>query len=168
MTCHIALLRGINVGGHKTVAMSDLRERLARLGFRNVQSLLNSGNLVFESEETPAQIEKTLEKEIQTDVLVRTADDLETVIRRNPFPAEAKTDPSRLVVLFTKTPVDAKKLEIAGRETAKGSGREIYIFYPDGQGTSKLTNTAIEKQLGTRCTARNWNTVMKLLGAVSG
>ena len=160
----VALLRGVNVGGTTKVSMSDLRDALTRLGFKNARSLLNSGNLVFESNEAPAKLEALLEKRlgIEADVLVRTPQEIAEAVRRNPFTNEAKNDPGRLVVVFTKTPVDAAKLVISGPEIAKGKGREIFIYYPDGQGRSKL---AIEKQLGTRVTARNWNTVIKLLEA---
>jgi len=162
---HIALLRGVNVGGNKMIAMSDLRERAERLGLRDARTLLQSGNLMFRSNKSPAQLEKLLEKELEsTAVFVRTPEEWAAVIAANPFPKEAKRDPGHLIVLFLKEACDAKTLQpaIVGREVARGNGREIYIVYPDGQGTSKLTNAVIEKKLGTRGTARNWNTVMKL------
>jgi len=164
MTLHIALLRGINVGGNKMIAMSDLRDMAARLGLRDARTLLQSGNLVFTSGKSPAQLEKLLEREIDAnvDVFVRTAEEWRAVVARNPFGEEAKRDPGRLIVMTLKTSADAKELVMPGREIARGSGREIYLYYPDGQGTSKLTNAVIEKKLGTRGTARNWNTVTKL------
>ena len=162
---HIALLRGINVGGNKMIAMSDLRERASRLGLRDARTLLQSGNLVFRSNKSQAQLEKLLEKDLEgTHVFVRTTEEWAEVVAANPFGEEAKHDPGRLIVLFLKEARNAEVLKpaIVGREVARGNGREIYIVYPDGMGTSKLTNAAIEKKLGTRCTARNWNTVMKL------
>jgi len=161
---HIALLRGINVGGNKMVAMSDLRDMAERLGLRDARTLLQSGNLVFSSGKSPAQLEKLLEREIgaNVSVMVRTAEEWRAVVARNPFAEEAKRDPGRLLVMALKEPADAKTLVMPGPEIARGSGREIYLYYPDGQGTSKLTNAVIEKKLGTRGTARNWNTVMKL------
>src|SRR2546430_1657072 len=162
----IALLRGINVGGNKMVAMADVRDLAARLGLRDAKTLLQSGNLVFRSDKSASQIEKLLEREIAgVDVFVRTAAEWREVIARNPFPEEAKSDPGRLVVMALKSAADAKALVIPGREVARGEGRHIYLYYPDGQGTSKLTNAVIEKKLGTRGTARNWNTVMKLASA---
>ena len=163
----IALLRGINVGGNKMLAMSDLRQRAERLGLRDVRTLLQSGNLVFRSNKTPAQLETMLEKELDVVVFVRTAEEWAAAIGANPFPNEAKSDPGHLIVLALKTPADASALVIPGREVARGNGREIYIHYPDGMGTSKLTNAVIEKKLGTRATARNWNTVMKLASLVA-
>ena len=163
----IALLRGINVGGNKMLSMSDLRQRAERLGLRDVRTLLQSGNLVFRSNKKPAQLETMLEKELDVVVFVRTPEEWAAAIAANPFPNEAKNDPGHLIVLALKTPADASALVMPGREVARGNGREIYIHYPDGQGTSKLTNAAIEKKLGTRATARNWNTVMKLASLVA-
>jgi uncharacterized protein (DUF1697 family) len=162
---HIALLRGVNVGGNKMIAMSDLRARAERLGLRDARTLLQSGNLVFRSNKSPAQLEKLLEKELEsTAVFVRTPQEWTAVIAANPFPEEAKRDPGHLLVLFLKEPRNAEVLKpaIVGREIARGDGRAIYLYYPDGAGSSKLTNAVIEKKLGTRGTARNWNTVMKL------
>ena len=166
----IALLRAINVGGNRTVAMSDLRDLLTSLGFDNVRSLLQSGNLVFDSKKSAAQVEAQLEKEskkrfgIDIDFFVRSAKEVDAIIEANPFPKEAKNDPGRLVVLFLKGGGDGAALQktIKGREIARGKGNQIYVYYPDGQGRSKLTNALIEKTLGTRATARNWNTVLKL------
>lgn len=168
---YIALLRGINVGGNKMIAMADLRALLTKLGFADVRSLLQSGNLVFRADRrTPAQLEALLEAEtekrlgVQADVFVRTASEWAEVVAGNPFAEEAKRDPGHLIVMFLRKAGDVKAVQdaIVGRETVRGSGRHLYITYPDGQGTSKLTNAVIEKKLGTRGTARNWNTVMKL------
>ena len=161
----IALLRGINVGGNKMVTMSDLREIAGRLGLRDARTLLQSGNLVFRSDKAPAQIEKVLEKELDAvDVFVRTAEEWAAAVARNPFPAEAKSDPGHLLVMFLKEARNASAVEaaIVGREVVRADGRQLYLVYPDGVGTSKLTHTLIEKKLGTRGTARNWNTVLKL------
>jgi len=169
MTLRIALLRGINVGGNKMIAMSDLRDLATRLGLRDARTLLQSGNLVFHSGKPPAQLEKLLEREIAmaVDVFVRTAEEWRAAVARNPFAEEAKRDPGHLLLMALKDAADAGTLVIPGREVARGSGREIYLYYPDGQGKSKLTNAVIEKKLGTRGTARNWNTVMKLARLVT-
>jgi uncharacterized protein (DUF1697 family) len=174
MSIHIALLRGINVGGRKQVAMSDLRELLGALGFAGAQSLLQSGNLVFESDRrTGAHLELLLEVEtakrlsVNVDYLVRSATEMKTIVASNPFPKEAKLDPSHLVVMFLKAAPDAKDVDalratIEGPETILSVGNHLYVVYPAGIGTSKLTGTRIEKKLGIRGTARNWNTVLKL------
>jgi uncharacterized protein (DUF1697 family) len=180
MTAYIALLRGVNVGGHGTVAMTDLRDCVTRLGFTDVRTLLQSGNLVFASEKRPTvALEQLLEKEVtaqldlQADFMIRTAAEWGKIIARNPFPAEAKSDPGHLVVVALKEAAKQKDVEslraaFVGPETIRADGRQLYILYPDGQGRSRLTNTFIEKKLGTRGTARNWNTVLKLGALAQG
>jgi uncharacterized protein (DUF1697 family) len=88
-------------------------------------------------------------------------------VARNPFPAEAERDPAHLTVVFLKDAPKAKAVEalaaaIRGREVIQADGRHLYAYYPDGVGRSKLTHALIESKLGTRGTARNWNTVLKL------
>ncbi len=175
-TC-VALLRGINVGGHKPVAMADLRAVLARLGFEDARSLLQSGNLVFRSgPRSAAQLERSLETEvakclaIETDFFVRTADEWKRIVARNPFTAEARRDPGRLVVVFLKEApavegVGVLQAAIKDQEIARVSGKQLYLVYPNGIGRSKLTTVLIERTLRTRGTARNWNTILKLAAA---
>jgi uncharacterized protein (DUF1697 family) len=173
MAINVALLRGINVGGNKMVAMADLRGFLAKLGLAGAKSLLQSGNLVFQSEMRTGDLEHLLETEaekrlgLQTEFFVRTAQEWEAIIARNPFPAAAKSDPSHLVVMFLKKPTDAKSVRalqaaISGPETVLPGGRQAYITYPAGIGKSRLTVGLIDRMLGTRGTGRNWNTVLKL------
>lgn len=174
MRIHLALLRGINVGGHKQVAMADLRDLLTQLGFVDAQSLLQSGNLVFRSDaRTGAHLERLLEAEaaqrlaLQTDFFVRTAEEWKAVVAHNPFREEAERDPGHLVAMFLKEApnakdVDALRAAITGPEVFRVEGRQAYIVYPRGIGRSRLTNTLIEKKFGTRVTGRNWNTVLKL------
>jgi uncharacterized protein (DUF1697 family) len=172
-TTHIALLRGINVGGHRQVGMTNLRNFLTELGFENVKSLLQSGNLVFASRSRfGAELERFLEVEaakrlaLEVDFYVRTAEEWKSVVRQNPFRKEAERDPKHLVVLFLKTapaPKDVALLqsEISGPELVKAKGKQAYIFYPNGIGRSRLNNAMVEKRIG-RGTGRNWNTVLKL------
>jgi uncharacterized protein (DUF1697 family) len=174
MTVHVALLRGVNLGGRTQVAMSDLRSLVAELGFEEVRSVLNSGNLVFSGgRKTGATLERLLEIEaekrlgLRTDFHVRTADEWATVVAKNPFRAEAKRDPSHLVVMVLKKAPTAKAVEtlraaITGPEIIEAVGRHAYIVYPAGIGRSRLTNNLIDSKLGTRGTGRNWNTVLKL------
>ena len=178
MSMYVALLRGINVGGKNAIAMSALRNLVSELGFASVKSLLQSGNLVFQSDgQTVDRLENLLEKEtsprlgISADYLVRSAAEWAKVVAANPFPKEVKTDPSHVVVMFLKTApapkiVQALQASIQGPEIVRGRGKELYIVYPAGIGTSKLTGALIERELGTRGTARNWNTVLKLLALV--
>jgi len=174
MTTYIGLLRAINLAGYQRVSMADLRDFLTALGFADVKTLLQSGNFVFRAEKrSPAQLERVLETEsakrlgLQTEFFVRTAGEWSEIIERNPFPKEAKSDPGHLLLMCLKGAADASSVKalqqaIAGRERVKGDQRQAYFVYPDGIGRSRLTNTLIERKLGTRGTARNWNTVLKL------
>ena len=173
LTTHIALLRGINVGGHRSIGMTDLRTFLAALGLEDARSLLQSGNLVFTSRvRTGAELERFLESEahnrlsLEADFIVRTPDEWKSVIRQNPFRKEAERDPKHLVVMFLKDEPDVKDLvalqaEARGPEVVRAKGKHAYIYYPNGQGRSKLTQAILEKRLG-RGTGRNWSTVLKL------
>jgi uncharacterized protein (DUF1697 family) len=180
MASYVALLRAVNVGGRSQVAMSDLRQLLTDLGFEDVISLLQSGNLVFKTDGgTGARLEATLEAETQkrlglkTAVFVRSAREMDAVIGGNPFAAEARRDPSHLLVLFLKdapkaNAVDALRAAIKGPELVQARGRHAYIVYPAGIGRSRLTNALIEAKLGTQGTGRNWNTVRKLAALAQG
>jgi uncharacterized protein (DUF1697 family) len=174
MPIHIALLRGVNVGGRNMVAMADLRDLLGTLGFAEARSLLQSGNLVFQGDRrSGATLERLLEVEtekrlgLSVDYMVRTAKEWQSIVAGNPFPDEAARDPSHLIVLFLKreppaTDVTALQASIRGPESVRALGKQLYIVYPAGIAGSKLTFTQIEKKLGTRGTGRNWNTVLKL------
>lgn len=178
-TAYVALLRGINVGGHKRVAMADLQDLVTGLGFAGARTLLQSGNVVFRGPARPAaQLERVLAAEaakrlaLETEFMVRTASEWEAVIARNPFRQEAKHDPGHLVVVFLKdaprgAAVKALQAAITGREVVRADGKHAYVVYPDGIGRSRLTNALIERKLGTRGTARNWNTVLKVGALVS-
>jgi len=175
VTTYVALLRGINMGGHKLVAMADLRALLSRLGFLEPRSLLQSGNLVFGSRgrSSARRLEGLLETEaakrlaLETRFFVRTAAEWRTIVGRNPFREEAERDPGHLVVLFLKNEpragdVRALQAAITGREVARVVGRQAYVVYPDGIGTSRLTTAVIDRALSSHSTGRNWNTVRKV------
>jgi uncharacterized protein (DUF1697 family) len=177
-TIHVALLRAVNVGG-RSLAMADLRAVAEGLGLTNVKTLLQSGNLVFEAGSKKAAahegaLEAALKQRgIETDFMVRRADELAAIVAANPFPKEAKSDPGHLVVMFLKDAPGAKAVAalqaaVKGREVIRHQGSELYIVYPDGIGRSKLTNKLIESRLDTRGTGRNWNTVMKLAALAGG
>jgi uncharacterized protein (DUF1697 family) len=160
--------------------MSDLRHLLTKLGFEDVQSLLQSGNLVFKTNAgMGAKLEAVLEDETQkglglkTAFFVRYAREMDAVIASNPFPAEAKRDPSHLLAVFLKdapkaNAVEALRAAIKGPELVEARGRHAYIVYPAGIGRSRVTNTVIEAKLGTQGTGRNWNTMRKLAALARG
>ncbi len=173
----VALLRAVNVGGRRSVAMRALRDAASSAGFSDVRTVLQSGNLVFDAAGPSAAIEQALEGAIpshvglEVDCFVRSDREWEALVRGNPFPAEARTDPGRLVVMCVKAAPDANAVRtlsaaITGPERLRAIGRQLYIVYPDGIGRSRLTGALIERVLGTRGTARNWNTVLKVAAMV--
>jgi uncharacterized protein (DUF1697 family) len=174
MPAFVALLRAINLGPLNRIAMADLRTMCGKIGLEDAQTIVVSGNLVFRSRLTSTdRLEQQLEAAstkhlgVTTDYFVRSAKEWQAIIAANPFRAEAKDDPARVVMMCLRdapTPAAVKALQAAikGRETVAAKGKQAYFVYPDGQGRSKLTITMIEKALGTRGTARNWNTVLKL------
>jgi uncharacterized protein (DUF1697 family) len=174
MPTHLALLRAVNVGG-LNLAMADLRAMFEALDFANVRTLLQTGNVAFEGgRRTGAALESFLEAEttkrlnLECDYLVRTSAQWIDLVAGNPFPNEARRDPSHLLVMPLKSvpgkrEVAALQATIEGREVLKAKGQDLYIVYPDGIGRSKLTVSVIEKKLNTRGTCRNWNTTLKLL-----
>ena len=171
---YAALLRGINVGGNKKVPMADLRTMTATLGFDDPKTLLQSGNLVFSAKSQPvAKLEQLLEAAtkkhigVECSYLLRTAEEWKTLMAANPFRAEAKSDPSHLTVTFCREipgagALEALRAEARGKESFTAIGRELFVWYPDGMGTSKLALALSKNRLGTICTARNWNTVTKV------
>lgn len=176
MTTYVALLRGVNVGGNKMVAMADLRDALTTLGFADVRTVLQSGNVLFRGRAaSPEALEARLEREVaarlgvRADFHVRTAEEWRAVVAANPFPKEAQADPGRLLVTFFKAPlpraaVQALQAAIAaidGPEMVRADGRHLYMVFPNGMGNSKAA-PLIDRKLGARGTARNWNTVTKL------
>ncbi|HUL02215.1 MAG TPA: DUF1697 domain-containing protein [Gemmatimonadales bacterium] len=174
MAAFAALLRAVNVGGRNPVAMPALRDLLEELGFTDVKSLLQSGNVTFRGDgRRGAALEALLagaaarRLAVSTEFFVRTAAEWRSLVARNPFPAEAERDPGRLLVLFLKksprrSAVQALQNAITGPEVVRAAGKHAYIVYPNGTGRSRLTNAVIERHLGSPSTGRNWNTVLKL------
>jgi uncharacterized protein (DUF1697 family) len=172
VTTYAALLRGINVAGHATVAMADLHAVFAGLGFAGISTYLRSGNVLFGTEAPrsalAADIEARLNREIglRTTVLLRDRDELATLTEANPFLA-SQDDPTKLHVTFLAEPpakgrlADLEALAAAGEEVAL-VGRDLYLHCPHGYGRSKLANTAVEKRLAVTGTTRNWRTVLAL------
>lgn len=175
MPVFIAFLRAVNVGGTGMIPMAALRDLCEKQGFKDPRTLLQSGNLVLRTgRTTPAALSKKLEAAIRARfgadirVIVRTPDELRDVLKRNPFPTAAKDDPSHLLVTFLS---DAPTKEAAktlaqwkhATEPHKVDGRELYTHYASSIGTSKFVGPTIEKTLATSGTARNWNTINKLI-----
>lgn len=169
------LLRAVNVGGRK-VAMAELRRVAAQAGFADPRTLLASGNLVFGTTSTPAAAAKRLEAEIETafglvsEVFVRDLGELKAVVAANPMPDLAAGSPSRFMVTFLAGEPQGDLASLAsactlGERVAAGPGC-LYTWFPEGSGKSKLANGLVERRLKVRGTARNWNTVGKLIAAL--
>lgn len=175
MPFFVALLRGVNVGGHRKLTSATLKDVCERAGATSVRIYLQSGNAVFRTTSRSAaavagKIRDELEKATRLDagVLVRSTADLRDVVARNPFTEAASREPSRLLVAFLSeepSPAASAVLHRArtGSELLHVSGREVYSWFPDGAGRSKLASAFAPTKLGVECTARNWNTVTALL-----
>jgi uncharacterized protein (DUF1697 family) len=174
----VALIRGINVGRAKRVAMSELRTLVEGLGYSGVQTVLNSGNVVFTApsvspDEATARIEHALETQLDVParVLALTAAELDEIVCDNPL-SRIASDPSRLLVAVLADPADRARLEpLAGQDWAPEAmalGRRVaYLWCPEGVIASRAME-AVTRTLGDAVTARNWATIMKLHALASG
>lgn len=177
---YIALLRGINVGKAKRIGMADLRELLTGLGYGDVQTLLQSGNAVFTAPRSkPEAIEQKIKNAIakrlgfDVSVIVRTHEDLVKVVAGNPFPQHVEDGGAKLHVSFLSE--RPKAAALAGIDLSSFApeevildGRHLYLWLADGVAESKMLKVLTDKRLGVAATARNWNTVAKLLAMVEG
>jgi uncharacterized protein (DUF1697 family) len=179
MTAFVALLRAVNVGGNNLIRMADLKALCEDLGFGNVVTLLQSGNVVFTARGSDKAVAAKLAGAIEKShgfrplIVVRTAAEIADSMKRNPFKAEETNDPGHLVIAFmADQPTSGAKERVAAIKVASErlhlSGRELHAHYASGQGTSKVTNVVLEKALGVAATARNWNTVTKLFAMMEG
>ena len=170
----VAMLRGVNVGGHQKIQMAALKNLCASLGLRDVQTYIQSGNLVFrEGHEDPATVARRLEKAIEAGfgfrpaVIVRTASELRKVIAKNPFAGRPGLEPNRLLCVFMDgTPTKQAREQLLALpcepEELHIIGGEVYIYYPQGMARPKISLVKMEKTLQCASTGRNWNTVNKL------
>jgi uncharacterized protein (DUF1697 family) len=169
----VALLRGINVGKSRRVAMADLRAVLEEAGYPDITTHLQSGNVVLETRTRQAgaveqAIEKALRKklDLEIDVVVRTASQLAKVMKSNPF-LERRVDPATLLVGFLKAKPKAADARALARTDFGGDefvlrGTELYLRYPKGYGRSKMNGAYFERALRIPITVRNWKVVTKL------
>jgi uncharacterized protein (DUF1697 family) len=169
MQAYIALLRAVNVGGTGKLPMTELKAMCEEAGFQSVRTYIASGNVVFQSKKTEAQVKAALEKALAAyagkpvGVLVRTAAEMAEILAKNPF---AEFPGNRCVAIFLDEAPAADALKSVlgqAREELRLGLREIYGYYPDGQGESKLRIAAAKNG-----TARNMNTVAKLAEMAGG
>jgi uncharacterized protein (DUF1697 family) len=171
----ICMLRGVNVGGHNLIKMDALKVLCVSLKLKDPQTYVQSGNVIFRTEEKDAtklarRLQDALEKKFgfRPGVMLRTASELRDTIARNPFAGRNGIEPGKLLVNFLADDPgkDARKQAQAIKtapEELHIIGREVFIYFPDGQGRSKLPWPKIERALGTSATGRNWNSVTKIL-----
>jgi uncharacterized protein (DUF1697 family) len=171
----ICMLRGVNVGGRNMIKMDALKALCISLKLKDPQTYVQSGNVIFSSGEKDLtklgkRIQDAIEKTVgfRPGVVLRTVAELRNIIARNPFAKRSGIEPGKLLVNFLADDPgkDAREKALAikiGPEEMHLIGREAYIYFPNGQGRSKLPWAAIERALGTSGTGRNWNSVTKML-----
>ena len=173
MNTYIALLRGINVSGHKIIKMELLRKVLAELHFENVATYIQSGNIIFQSDATdPRQLEKQIALLIykhfgfDVPVMIVTPESLKKVVANNPYPKTE--DPAQPYVAFLSeipapSAIASLKAVDFGKDSFVNIDNTMYLHYADSAGNTKLSNAAIENKLKLKATSRNWKTINKLI-----
>ena len=173
MPVHVALLRGINVGGGNTIRMVELRALAEELGWKHAETYIQSGNLVFEAAGERGELETALESGIRhrfgldIPAVIRAADEWHALVSANPFPKVAEVEANRLMLLLSKQPPGPEAATALqeraqdGERVATGGGA-LWIHYANGAGRSKLAPALIDRLVGSPATARNWRTVLKL------
>jgi uncharacterized protein (DUF1697 family) len=171
----VSMLRGVNLGAHNRVKMDELRAVYTSLGLRDVQTYVQSGNVIFKTDKTGSALVRKIEDAIEgkfgfrCDVVTRTVAELRTVVARNPFASRRDIEPGKLLVTFlADKPAGGggerfRRLVSNCAEEVRLDARELYIYFPNGAGRSKLQWHALAQALGTTGTARNWNSVTKML-----
>ena len=168
----VALLRAVNVGGRK-LPMAELRKLCEGLGWADVSTYIQSGNVVFSADGKPEALEAALEGAIReafgydAPTIVRTATQWRRYAPDNPFPDAARETPNYLLMLVSKRPpasgaVEAIQAKAAAGEQVRQAGDAVWIHFPNGSGTSKLTPALIDKAVGSPATSRNYRTVVTL------
>jgi len=175
MAVLISMLRGVNLGPHNRIKMDALRALYQSLKLEDPRTYVQSGNVIFRTKEKNSpQLARKIQDAIQKklgccpDVILRTTDEMRKAIAANPFPERVKTEPGKVLVTFLseKPPREAE----ANLDNLKGfpeelhlKGRELYIYFPNGAGKSKLPWSSVNKLLKVTGTARNWNSVLAVL-----
>jgi len=175
MTVIISMLRGVNVGGHNKIKMEALRALYESLKLRDAQTYVQSGNVIFRTDERDVsrltkRIEDGIERKFgfRPSVILRTAAEMKDVIAKNPFAKRRGIEPSKLLVSFLASDPGEEAREKVRQmkgdpEELRIEGRELYIYFPNGIGRSKLPWARLEKTLKTPGTGRNWNSVTKMM-----
>lgn len=175
MTTYISILRGINVSGHNLIKMDALRKLYEFLGFEQIKTYVQSGNVVFTGKTAPSEIiSQSISRQIKIDfgfdvpVIVMTVPTIKRIIARNPFSEDSQKEKTFMHVTFLSTTpnhVDLNALEekkLGGEEIIL-DGDVIYLYCPNGYGKTKLNNGFLERKLNVGATTRNWKTTIELL-----
>ncbi|MBL4890544.1 MAG: DUF1697 domain-containing protein [Rhizobiaceae bacterium] len=174
MTRFVVFLRGINVGGHRKIKMAELKQLHEKMGHKNVATYLQSGNAVFDSSDTDRtkligaiEQEYRSQLEIDTHVILRDTEEIASAIAKLPFPLNEEREPKFLHGIFLSETPDSEMIktlmQYKGPEEIQIIGDVLYVYYTEGSGRSKFNLTLIEKNLKVKGTARNWNSVRKIL-----
>ncbi len=172
---YISLLRGINVSGQKKIKMADLKSMYESLGFKNVITYIQSGNVIFDAEslnsgELKIKIEKAIERKyiFHVPIEIRTVSEFGNIIKNCPFgPVDPAEEGAKLLVTFFSSPPSGIRVSdiqsyADASEKLIVSNKEAYLYCPNGYGKTKLSNAFLEKKLGVAATTRNWKSVHKL------
>ncbi|MDD4970231.1 MAG: DUF1697 domain-containing protein [Paludibacter sp.] len=175
MTTYISILRGINVGGHNQIKMDTLRQLYVELGYADVKTYIQSGNVIFRDDSTdPKVLEKSIADKImntlglKVQVLVLTIEDLKNALDNNPYTKDPSRDIAFMHLTFlSDIPDSALVQKIPADEFTPDefhcSGKTIYLYMPDGYGNTKLNNTFFEKKLKVTATTRNLRTSLEIM-----
>ncbi|HVY69231.1 MAG TPA: DUF1697 domain-containing protein [Verrucomicrobiae bacterium] len=178
MPAYVAMLRGINVTGRNMIKMERLRASFEALGFKNVQTYLQSGNVIFTAPGAAPKLQKQIEARLLADhgfevkVFLRTGAELAAVVEANPFAKNTALEPAKLHVTFLSedapaTAAETLKALVTQQEEFHIAGREIYLQCPASYGNTKLSNNNIERKLKLGATTRNWRSVNALCELVN-
>lgn len=175
MAKKIAILRGINVGGKRKILMQDLKDLFGNLGYKNMETYIQSGNVIFDTDDllTDNEISETIEKAISekygftVPVILRSVDELAKAIELNPFYSENQNDVTQLHLTFLKdVPTDINRLKAESHNFEPDKfvieGKDVFIYCTNKYHQTKLSNDFFENKLKTSATTRNWKTVLKL------
>jgi uncharacterized protein (DUF1697 family) len=171
VTIYIALLRGINVGGHNIIKMADLRQLLEKIGLQKVKTYIQSGNVLFEAEQDTTLLTQQLEEEIKNTfgfpvpVILRTAEELEQIIKDCPYSVDSLNEGESVQLAFLADEPSQEKIDYlqvfkSELDECQIVGKEVYLFFRQSIRDSKLA-TQLTK-LGVPATVRNWKTVLKI------
>jgi len=175
MAVLISMLRGVNLGAHNRIPMDALRSVYESLKLEEPRTYVQSGNIIFRTKEKDLaklalKIQDAIQKKFKCrpDVLLRTTDDLKKAVSATPFAGRSGLEPGKILVTFLAAPPSAEAEANLAKfkdypEELHLKGRELYIYFPNGAGRSKLPWSSVEKLLGVTGTARNWNSVRKML-----